>query len=248
MKFGVFAVATAAAYEKEFVHGGALDLSWTDCGDASTHGKITGIDKSSITLGEQTTVTGSGTTDEAITDGDFTITAKASIITQTYQGKVCEAKEFDLPLGLGKINWNGLSCPAPAGDLSVAVGVKLAAIIPSQYATADVTATATGASADDKLLCMSLHTSPAAATAEANLDCDSASCPAVCQCALSQCSSQVETCLGDPTCATAQDCVLGCACGDVGCAAACAATAGSAALDVLTCLTNSCSGMASVTV
>merc|ERR1711976_729024 len=103
------------------VTGGVLDLTWSDCGDASTHGKISGIDQTSITLGEETTVTGSGTSDEAINGGDFTITAVAGPITQTYEGKVCEAKEFDLPLGLGKVNWNGLSCPAPAGDLSVAV-------------------------------------------------------------------------------------------------------------------------------
>merc|ERR1711976_576933 len=161
-------------------------------------------------------------------------------ITQNYQGKVCEAKEFDLPLGLGKINWNGLACPAAAGDLSVAVGVKLSAIIPSQYATADVTATATGASADDKLLCMKLHTQPAA-QAQA-LDCSSAACPAVCDCASAQCSSQVSACLADATCSSAQACVLSCSCGDVACPAGCAQASGSAlANDVLGCITASCS-------
>jgi hypothetical protein len=143
------------------VNGGTLNLSWKDCGDSTYHGKITGLDKSSITLGEDTTVTGSGTSDEAIEGGDFTITAKAGPITQKYQGKVCEAKEFDLPLGLGKVNWKGLSCPAAAGDLSVGVGVKLASVIPAKFATADIEVSATGASADDKLLCMSLHASPA---------------------------------------------------------------------------------------
>merc|ERR1711896_18281 len=98
---------------------------------------ITGIDKSSITLGEQTTVTGSGTVDEAVAGGDFTISAKAGPISQKYSGKVCEAKEFDLPLGLGKVNWQGLSCPAAAGDLSVGVGVKLASVIPAKFAIAD---------------------------------------------------------------------------------------------------------------
>jgi hypothetical protein len=241
MKTAMFASVVSTA-----VAGGVLDISWADCGDASTHGKITGIDKSSITLGQETTVTGSGTTDEAISSGDFTISAKAGPITQKYQGKVCEAKEFDLPLGLGKISWAGLSCPAAAGDLSVAVGVKLAAIIPAQYATADVTATATGTSADDKLLCMTLHTSPAADSDEQG-NCDGAACPAVCDCAFSSCSSQVSACLGDSTCASAQDCVLACACGDTACAAACAAGAGSLASDVLTCVVGSC-GSDSVTV
>jgi len=144
------------------VTGGTLDLTWKDCGDASTHGVIKGIDKSSISLGSDTTVTGSGTTDEAIEGGDFTISAKAGLITQKYQGKVCEAKVFDLPLGLGQINWKGLSCPAAAGDIDVAVGVKLSAIIPASMATSDIEVSATGSSTDDKLLCMSLHTAKAA--------------------------------------------------------------------------------------
>jgi len=145
------------------VSGGTLQLTWEDCGDASTHGKISGIDKDQVVLGEETTVTGTGTTDEDVSGGDFTITAKAGLITQKYMGKVCEAKEFDLPLGLGQVNWNGLACPAAAGEISVAVGVKLASIIPSQYAKADIQVSATGSSTDDKLLCMSLHTAPLAA-------------------------------------------------------------------------------------
>lgn len=148
------------------VNGGTLNLTWEDCGDASYHGKITGLDKSSVTLGEDTTVTGSGTVDEAVEGGDFKITAKAGPITQNYDGKVCEAKEFDLPLGLGKVNWKGLSCPAAKGDLSVGVGLKLAAVIPAKLAKADVSVTATGSSADDKLLCMNLHTSAAAGKAQ----------------------------------------------------------------------------------
>jgi len=109
-----------------------------------------------------TTVTGSGTTDEAVNGGDFAITAKAGLITQKYAGKVCEAKEFDLPLGLGKITWEGLACPVAAGDMSVTVGVKLASVIPASMAKADISITGTGSSADDKLLCMNLHTEAAA--------------------------------------------------------------------------------------
>merc|ERR1711865_876877 len=73
-------------------------------------------------------------------------------------------------------------------------------------------------------------------------DCDGAACPAVCDCAFSSCSSQVSACLGDSTCAAAQDCVLGCACGDNAYAAVCAAGAGSLATDVLSCVIASCSG------
>lgn len=151
---------------------------------------------------------------------------------------MCEPKEFDLPLGLGKVSWEGLTCPVAAGELSVAVGVQLAAVIPASVATADVTATATGASADDKLLCMTLHTQ----AQKQAVDCSGAACPSICECANSQCSSAVDACLADSACAAAQGCVLACSCGDTACAAACAAGAGSAATDVLGCLTSSCGG------
>jgi len=161
LSFAKSNLGSSAEVSEPEVNGGTLNLTWEDCGDASTHGKIKGLDKSSITLGEDTAVTGSGTTDEAIAGGDFTITAKAGLIKQKYEGKVCEAKVFDLPLGLGKITWKGLSCPAAAGDIDVTVGVKLAAIIPASMAKADIQVSATGSSADDKLLCMSLHTTSA---------------------------------------------------------------------------------------
>jgi len=157
---GLVVFAAIAAAEPQ-VNGGSLSITWEDCGDATYHGKIGSIDTDHITLGEQTTVTGTGTVDEDVTGGEFLITAKAGLISQKYSGNVCEAKEFDLPLGLGKVNWEGLACPAKAGDLSVKVGLKLASIIPSQYAKADVSVTATGSSSDDKLLCMNLHTAPA---------------------------------------------------------------------------------------
>merc|ERR1712176_1514106 len=100
-----------------------------------------------------TTVTGSGTVDEDVTGGGFTITVKAGPISQKFQGDVCAAKEFDLPLGLGKVDWKGLGCPALKGDIAVAVGVNLAAAIPASMAKADIKVAATG-TLDDPLLCM----------------------------------------------------------------------------------------------
>merc|ERR1712182_133487 len=91
----------------------------------------------------------------------------------------------------------------------------------------------------ESLLCVNVQTQTA--ETEQGL-CDGATCPSVCACAESSCSSQVSACLADSTCASAQDCVLACACGDTACAAACAAGAGSLAQDVLTCVVGSCGG------
>merc|ERR1712228_888131 len=119
--------------------GGTLKITWNDCGDASTHAKVTGLQPDTITMGKTNTVTGSGTCDEAVTGGSFKITAKAGPITQNYSGDICQAKQFNLPLGLGSVKWDGMTCP---------------------IAKAQVSASAT-TSSGDKLLCVQLTTAPA---------------------------------------------------------------------------------------
>merc|ERR1712028_145467 len=53
------------------------------------------------------------------------------------------------------------------------------------------------------------------------IDCSASACPAACTCSLDKCSSQVDACLADSTCVSAEDCVLKCACGDAFCLAGC---------------------------
>merc|ERR1712000_725731 len=73
-------------------------------------------------------------------------------------------------------------------------------------------------------------------------DCTGAACPAICSCAYSKCSSEVNACLADSACASGQACVMGCACGDTACAAQCAAASGSSlATSVLQCISADCS-------
>merc|ERR1712222_53480 len=83
------------------------------------------------------------------------------------------------------------------------------------------------------------------AAASTGVDCSTATCGSVFECANDKCSSQVDSCLADSTCASAQACVFGCSCGDVACAAACAASSGSSlANNVITCLSSSCTSVA----
>merc|ERR1711879_860464 len=157
-------------------------------------------------------------------------------IKETYTGEVCEAKEFKLPLNLGTVSWAGMDCPVAAGTLSAGVGFTMAASVPAALAKADVSVSAIDHSGD-KALCMTAHM----ARELTGVDCSGATCSSVCTCANDKCSSQVDACLADSTCASAQTCVLGCSCGDVACAAACAASSGSSlATDVITCLSSSC--------
>ena len=66
--------ALAYSAPQEMVNGGTLKISWTDCGDASTHGKVSDVEPSTLTLGQKTTITGSGTMDEDVPGGAFDIT------------------------------------------------------------------------------------------------------------------------------------------------------------------------------
>merc|ERR1711920_1004487 len=52
-----------AQFKKQAVTmtGGTIALTYEDCGDASTHGKITGLSPTSFALGDDVTLVGSGT-------------------------------------------------------------------------------------------------------------------------------------------------------------------------------------------
>jgi hypothetical protein len=236
----IMQIALIASLLNGALAGGTVSITWSDCGTASTHGKATDVEPSTVNLGTETQMTGSGTTDKAVSGGTYDMEAKAAgIIDQHFTGNNCEAKTFNLPLGVGSISWDGLACPVAAGDLSIGFKVELSSAIPASLAKATIAMRAVDQDSED-LLCVDVQTQAADSDEQGN--CDGAACPAVCDCAFSSCSSQVSACLGDSTCAAAQDCVLACACGDVACAAGCAAGAGSLATDVLGCVTSSCSG------
>merc|ERR1712232_1545730 len=165
---------------------------------------------SEIVIGQDGTLTGTGTIDEELTDGSFTIQLTASLgIKETYTGKACEAKTFNLPLGIGSVSWGGLDCPVAAGTITQKVGFTTAAAVPASLAKVDVAASAVDQNGD-KAICVSAHLER-----EVNgVDCSGATCSKVCACANDKCSSEVDACLADSTCASAQTCVLGCSRGD----------------------------------
>lgn len=137
--------------------GGTMQITWEDCGDSSTHGHITDVSPSEITIGTPASLISSGTIDEALTDGAFSLNVKAALgIDKTFTGSACEAKTFTLPLGLGSASWEGLDCPVAAGAISASVGVSLSAAIPASLAKADVAVSATDQNGD-KAICVTAH-------------------------------------------------------------------------------------------
>ena len=94
--------------------GGKMAVTWEDC---------------------------TGTIDETLTDGTFTIQVTASLgIKETYTGKACEAKTFNLPFNLGTVTWDGLDCPVSPGAIVQKVGFTTAAVVPAALAKADMKA------------------------------------------------------------------------------------------------------------
>merc|ERR1712007_297249 len=83
--------------------------------------------------------------------------AGGGLIDSHFTGNNCEAKDFTLPLGLGTLSWDGISCPLAAAD-SVSIGfhTKLAASLPAALATSDIHF---GANDQDgeSVLCVDLH-------------------------------------------------------------------------------------------
>merc|ERR1712228_979427 len=145
-----------------FTNGGTLKLAYQDCGAA--HGKVTGLSPSTLTLGQKTTVTGSGSVDEAVTDGTFEMNIKASILSKTCTGNICQPSTCPLPAGVGSITWNGMKCPLAKGDVTVGTDVILSGALPPWAARATIGIKGKTSNGDD-LLCMTLSTAPAEASA-----------------------------------------------------------------------------------
>merc|ERR1712072_1544804 len=156
-----FAVAFTEAESAEaggFINGGTLKLAYQDCGAA--HGKVTGLSPNTLTLGQKTTVTGSGSVDEGVTDGTFEMNIKASILSKTCTGNICQPSTCPLPAGVGSITWKGMKCPLAKGDVTVGTDVILSGALPPWAARATIGIKGKASNGDD-LLCMTLSTAPA---------------------------------------------------------------------------------------
>jgi len=148
-------VALAALSISCCASAASLDFSaWTDCGGASTKGKVADLKPLSLPLGTKTTVTATTNINEAVPAGTYSIALAAGPIKNTFTGDVCASKNFPLPLGTGSITWKGLNCPVAAGNQDVPIDVLLSAAIPSMLQTGSIHITV--ASASDTVVCLDI--------------------------------------------------------------------------------------------
>ena len=153
-------IQSAAGLESD-VKGGVIKLDWSDCGDSATHGHITSLTPSTLTIGDKTSVAGKGSIDEAIQGASYKVTAKALGITVfSHQGDACKPETITLPAGAGTIDLKGFTCPLSKGDVELDLDINLASTIPAKLARTTIELTATAASGD-KALCVQIKTSPA---------------------------------------------------------------------------------------
>merc|ERR1712176_763107 len=127
-----------------------LSLAWSDCGAGATHAKITDFTPSSLTLGQKTTMTGTGQLDEAVTGATFDLVMNG-VIGQLLKcdGDASESKTCQLPLGVGSLTFDAMKFPLSAGKVPVNVDIELSATLPSSLATTKTTCKASSSSGDD---------------------------------------------------------------------------------------------------
>merc|ERR1711862_65613 len=137
-----------------------LKLAWNDCGDSSTHTKITSFSPSTITTGQTATMAGTGNLDEDVSGATFDLEMNTLAGKVSCKGDASQSKTCHLPLGVGSLTFNAMSFPIKKGSTTVSVDLSLSAMLPGALAHTEtkVTATATGG---DKLFCMDIKSAPA---------------------------------------------------------------------------------------
>ena len=139
-----------------------LKLSWSDCGDASTKVKIASFTPSALTLGQKTTMTGTGNLGEDVAAATFDLEMTGAIgKLVSCTGDASAAKTCSLPLGTGSLTFDAMTFPLKAGSTNVNVDIALSSAVPASLQTTDTKCTASSSSGD-KLFCIDIKSAPAA--------------------------------------------------------------------------------------
>jgi len=138
---------------------GGLQCRWTDCGDSTTHWKLTGCTPDTITTGENSTIKCTGNLDEDVAGADFDLEFKNAVTTFPCKGDASKSKTCSLPLGSGSFSFDGMPFPVKKGSTSIGIGLTLSAQLPG-ILHEELKATAT-TSTGDKFFCIDIWCTPA---------------------------------------------------------------------------------------
>merc|ERR1712178_497867 len=148
--------------------GGTIKLDWSDCGDSSTHGHITSLSPTSVTLGTKTSLVAKGSINEKIQAATYKVVAKEGFVPIfSHSGDLCKPETIKLPMGTGEIDMKGFSCPLSPGSVELALDMSLSSSIPAKLARTTIELTAQS-DTGDKALCAKIKPSPADVIADGN--------------------------------------------------------------------------------
>eukprot|EP01004_Peranema_trichophorum_P009994 NODE_8749_length_649_cov_188.517110_g8124_i0.p1 GENE.NODE_8749_length_649_cov_188.517110_g8124_i0~~NODE_8749_length_649_cov_188.517110_g8124_i0.p1 ORF type:complete len:158 (+),score=27.42 NODE_8749_length_649_cov_188.517110_g8124_i0:66-539(+) len=131
-----------------------ITLTYTDCGGSTSHGHVTSFTYAPNpgVSGAPIAITAGGNVNEAVTGGTFKFDVFLSgIAVFHHEHSVCGSDSVDLPLGLGHLDLNLLSCPVSSGPITLKIGLTVSDSVPSGDVILKATATD---SAGGALLCL----------------------------------------------------------------------------------------------
>jgi len=138
-----------------------LKLGWKDCGDSSTHTKITAFTPDSLPLGQKTEMVGTGDLDEDVDSATFDLEMTGILGTLvSCKGDASTSKTCNLPLGTGSLTFEAMTFPLKKGTTEVKVSIQLSSSVPTQLQTTTTTVNAVGKNGD-KLFCIQIKSSKA---------------------------------------------------------------------------------------
>merc|ERR1719160_817704 len=147
-----------------------LSLTWKDCGGPNTKAKITGFSPNSVTLGQKTTVTGTGDLSEAVDSATFDLTMTGAIGQLLHcSGDASVSKTCSLPLGTGSLTFDAMTFPIAAGKSDVNVDISLSSALPSALTKTKTITKATAKNGDD-IFCMEVDSASARSEPEISKD------------------------------------------------------------------------------
>merc|ERR1719158_1221230 len=88
---------------------GDLKLTWQDCGDASTHAKITGFTPGSLTTGQTASMVGTGNLDEDVAGASFDVEMDGVIQVRRQAWLAQETWMRTLPVQASMWRWTASS-------------------------------------------------------------------------------------------------------------------------------------------
>lgn len=151
MKFALASSLAAVASA-----GASLPLTWNDCSDETYKTKINSLTPDAVTIGQTTTIVGTGHLLEDITE-DITFDGKLELSLEDCTGTASAGKTCHFPLNTGTIGFKGLDFPVKAGEIPIEVDLDISRLLPADALTAVAEVTAISKS-KGTLFCLEVYT------------------------------------------------------------------------------------------